>query len=159
MGYISSDLGRSSEISITIVVQRSINTANVPIHNFGRERRGSETVFECSDMRMNSQSLAGRLVRGASLPPGLVWAGMQMSQDIWMHMLQRTEDAPGDRCTAARCPVNTDRSFKRARTGGSGCRRRGGQSIGECHRAAEQFSQSTRRRLCCSHLKVFTLAV
>ena len=67
---------------------------------------------------MNSQSLAGRLVRGDSLParpPGLVWAGMQMSQDIWMHMLQRTEDAPGDRCTAARCPVNTDRSFKRAR--------------------------------------------
>ena len=49
-----------------------------------------------------------------------------MSQDIWMHMLQRTEDAPGDRCTAARCRVNTDRSFKRARTGGSGCRRRGG---------------------------------
>ena len=63
---------------------------------------------------MNSQSLAGRLVRGDSLParsPRLVWAGMQMSQDIWMHMLQRTEDAPGDRCTAARCRVNTDRSF------------------------------------------------
>ena len=65
-----------------------------------------------------------------------------MSQDVWMHMFQRTHGRRQMHCTA-RCRVNTNRSFKRITRPAA---------VAGCRRFAQRFYPPTRRRFCWNHL-------